>query len=188
MTQTIDFTESGTELDLDPVWRASPLVFTGDEDEDITIYRAQLWRRPSDIRDEEDAIATTYAEAAAGTVTLAFSATQMDFSLIAGGELYDDVYIVFTGMGTDGAPRVQKGGWLRVQESGNDPDGFVISDIELTVTDDVATFNYGGNEYSFPVAETTPTIGEGGWELSVVDDILILTKDGVSYSVPVVEV
>jgi len=189
MNQTVTFTESATPLDLDAVFRASPFVLTGTGVAGVSVYRAQLWRRPQDAR-EDDAVslATAYGAPSGGTVSIAFSGTLMDVTLAAGGETYDDLWLALSGVQADGQVVVARAGWLRIIEAGCDPAAFTDTEIELDIVDGTASFTYGGVEYSFPVVSEVVLVGDGGWELSVVDGILILSKDGVSFSVPVVPV
>lgn len=185
MTQTVTFTPTTSPLGLDPVWRSSPLILTGTARAGVGTYRAQLWRRPQDARvADAEALATSYATATGGSVSLAFSASQMDSTLAADNGGYDDFWLNIVGVQTDGQSIPLKAGWLRIVEAGADPDAFVIPGLTITVVDDVASFTLpGGPTFSIPVyQDDTVDPGDTGWEVSVVDDMIILTKDGVSYA------
>ncbi len=119
---------------------------------------------------------------------MAFTGSQMDFTLSADNGRYDDIWITLSGVQSDGQLGVRRAGWLRVNESGCDPDAFVVGGVEVTIEDDVAYFTIEGITYAMPVyEEPDPAPGESGWTLTIADDVMILSKDGVSYAAPVIE-
>jgi len=184
MRQSVTLTANATPLALDAVFRASPLILAGDSITGVTTYRAQLWRRPQDARvADAEPLASAYGAASAGAVSVAFSGSQMDIELEADNGGYDDLWITLAGVQSDGQLIVFRAGWLRVIESGADPEAFVIEGITITVEDGIATYTIDGETYTSPVLSVPVTPGTTGWEISFVDEVMILTKDGESWAV-----
>jgi len=190
MTQTIDLTASATELVLEPVWRATPFVITGAvATPALSTWKAQLWRRPQDCRDEDiEPLATANGVVANNVATLAFTAEQMDISLVAGGEMYDDLWLSINGIASDDQPHVVKAGWLRVKEGGANPDSYPATSVTWTIVDDVIhiTTDDGTYQVQGVQAEEVPDGATEG-SIVVIDDNLYFTTGGSSWRVQGVE-
>ncbi len=189
MTQTINLTSSGGSLGLEPAWRASPLVIRGTvTNPALSVWRAQLWRRPQDVRAEDSApLATTYGTVAEGVMSAAFTAAQMDVDLVADHGAYDDLWLVVGGTGTDGQAYVVVADWLRVREGGFDADAYTVTPITFTVEDDMLSFSYGGTTYTRPVEEVDIPPGTSSGDLTWIDDMIVLTTNTTAFTWPVEE-
>ncbi len=176
-------------MGLEPVWRSSPFVVRGTVgDPALSVWRAQLWRRPQDVRGEDATpLATTYGTVADGVMRAAFTAAQMNIALAADHGAYDDLWLVVGGTGTDGQAYVVVADWLRVREGGFDADAYTATPIVFTVIDDMLTFTYGGTTYVRPVVEVDIPAGTSSGDLTLIDDMLILTTDTTAFTFPVEE-
>lgn len=183
MTQTISLTPSTVPLGLNPVWRATPFALTGAVgDSELTTWRAQLWRRPQDCRDEDaEPLATVYGAVSGENLTIAFPAALMDFELRAGEGSYDDVWLVVGGFNSSATPHVVVADWVRVKEGGFRADDAPTTTVEYTIEDDVIIIPQDGSTYrvqGVPI-ETPEGIGRG--TLVVIDDIVYFTPlDGTT--------
>jgi len=156
----------------------------------LTTWRAQIWRRPQACLEAgATPLATAFGTVGGGTLTIGFTAAQMDIVLTADAGGYDDVWIVIAGTAADSQPHVVRAGWLRVQEGGFNPEEFPASIVAFTILDDVATLTFDGAQYSIPVSETETPPGAGQGTIIVIDEVLYFTPVGsnVSYAAPVTQ-
>jgi hypothetical protein len=180
MPQTISLQQTGTPLTLSPVWRATPLPLTGTvSDPVLTTWRAQLWRRPQDVRDPDiSPLATVYGAVAGSTLSIAFTAQQMDIELGAGNGMYDDIWLTLGGVDSDDEPHVVRAGWVRVQEGGFAVDEYPATVTSFTVENDIITIGYGGTTYQLQGVEVPIPDGAGEGSIVVINDILYFTPVG----------
>jgi len=184
MSQTISLTQSADKLILEPVWRATPFSMTGTVTTPaLTTWRAQLWRRPQDVRDADaDPLATVYGVVSDGELSIAFTAEQMDVELFADDGMYDDLWVTIGGVAADGQPHVVRADWVRVQEGGFDADEYPASVTNFTIEDDIISITYGGSTYQLQGVEVDTPEGAGEGSLVVIDDVLYFTPVGGSTS------
>jgi hypothetical protein len=180
MPQTISLTQTAAPLALMPVWRATPLALTGTVATPVlTTWRAQLWRRPQDVRDGDiEPLATVYGAVAAGVLNIAFTAQQMDVELGAGNGMYDDLWLTIGGVDADSEPHVVRADWVRVQEGGFAADEYPATVTAFTVENDIITIGYGGTTYQLQGVEVPIPDGAGEGSIVVINDILYFTPVG----------
>lgn len=184
MPHTISLSQTGAPLGLSPVWRATPFSLTGTvTNPELTTWRAQLWRRPQDVRDGDiEPLATVYGAVTGTTLNIAFTAEQMDVELRAGNGMYDDLWLTIGGVDADSEPHVVRADWVRVQEGGFAADEYPATLTSFTVENDIISIAYGGTTYQLQGVEVETPDGAGEGSIVVVEDVLYFTPVGGSTS------
>lgn len=186
MTQSISLTPSTLPLGLDPVWRGSLSSFEGPTVSGISLYRAQIWRRPQEVLDPDvDALATAYATVSSGKATFTFTPSQMDFMLVANNGAKDDVWLSIAGLKSDGNVQILRADWLTVLEPGCRTDDFLPVDASFSVTNSRLVIAFGGVTFSFAVEEVALPSGAVDGTYSVTNDQATFISDGKAWKAPV---
>lgn len=191
MKQSLSLTPSSDALGLEPWASDSPLSLTGTvpATPSMSEWRMQLWKYPSDAR-EDDAtpLATAIGSVASSVLTIMFSPSQMSYDNLdlsdAIGE--NNYWLTLGGEDADGFQQIIRYGWIEVVPVPITTDAPTTA-IGITVVDDVATFVFNGSTYTLPVSAIATPEGAVEGEIVVIDDMAVLTVDGVSYTFPVQE-
>jgi hypothetical protein len=185
MTQTLSLTPSTRPLGLDPVWRAATWTVQGATVSGVTIYRAQLWRRPQDATNAEiSALATSYATIGSGLAAFTFTDDQMDFPLIAENGERDSVWLSIAGLRSGNQVEALRAGWLEMIEPGCRTDDFYDSEATFTVADGSVVVTFAGSGYRAPVEAVALPGGAEDGTYSVADGYVTFIHDGAAYRAP----
>lgn len=186
MNQTLTLTPSTDPLGLNPVWRGSPFIFSGATQSGITLYKAQIWRKPQDATNtSKDPLATAYASVSTNTVAFAFTPDQMDFTLLANNGAEDDLWLSVAGLNEDGHIEPLRTGWFRVIEPGHRGSDFTDITATFSITNDYLMVVFVGEAYRTQVVEVGAPGGASAGEYVVVNDNAIFTDANGSFSLQV---
>lgn len=169
MPQTVNLTESGFDLALEPAWKSSPLTIKGSVPSPaLTQWHASLWASPLAADDEdEEPLAEADGTVASGIVTLAFAGDDMVLTLTADGARSDDFWLVISGASATQEDVVSRAGWLRVKASAHRPRA-IDQAIAIVVTDDSAAIEIDAVTYTWEVSAVSGllSVPEGTMEVA----------------------